>query len=143
MGFSILGILSSLPALISGAFGTITGITNAISNEKIALITATTQEEQIAANERIDALRQRRDVLIADAAHGSLDIWIRSIIAIGPALYLFKIFVIDKVFGFIFHTTTDTLDPNLWNVVMVVLGFYFLSETSTRITRIVASKMGK
>ena len=139
----IFSAILAIPGLIGGLFGTINSITNAISNEKIALLTATTQQEQIAANERINALQQRRDVLIADAAHGSLDIWIRSIIAIGPALYLFKIFVIDKVFGFIFHTTTDTLDPNLWNVVMVVLGFYFLSETSTRITRIVASKMGK
>ncbi len=139
----IFSAILAIPGLIGGLFGTINSITAAISNEKIALITATTQQEQIAANERINALQQRRDVLIADAAHGSLDIWIRSIIAIGPALYLFKIFVIDKVFGFIFHTTTDTLDPNLWNVVMVVLGFYFLSETSTRITRIVASKMGK
>jgi len=139
----LLSLIGGLPALIAGLFGTINGITNAISNEKIALITATTQQEQIAANERINALQQRRDVLIADAAHGSLDIWIRSMIAIGPAMYLFKIFAIDKVFGFIFHTRTDTLDPNLWNVVMVVLGFYFLSETSTRITRIVASKMGR
>jgi divalent metal cation (Fe/Co/Zn/Cd) transporter len=136
-------LLTGLPSLIAGAFGTINGITAAISNQKIALITAQTQEDQIAANENIDALRQRRDVLIADAAHGSLDIWIRSMIAIGPALYLFKIFVIDKVFGFFFQTRTDTLDPNLWNVVMVVLGFYFLSETSTRITRIISGTFGK
>lgn len=139
----ILSLLGGLPALISGLFGTINGITSAIANEKIALITANTQEAQIAANERISALQQRRDVLIADAAHGSLDIWIRSIIAIGPAIYLFKIFVIDKVFGFLFHTKTDPLDENLWQVVMVVLGFYFLSETSTRITRIISSTLGK
>ncbi len=136
----LLALIGGLPGLISGLFGTINGITNAISNEKIALITAKTQEEQIATNERIDALRQRRDVLIADAAHGSLDIWIRSTIAIGPALYLFKIFVIDKVFGFIFHTSTDRLDDNLWQVIMVVLGFYFLSETSTRVARMFATR---
>jgi divalent metal cation (Fe/Co/Zn/Cd) transporter len=139
----IISALLAIPGLLSGLFGTINGITNAISNEKIAQLTTMTQQEQIASNERISALQQRRDVLIADAAHGSLDIWIRSGIAIGPAMYLFKIFAIDKVFGFLFHTSTDPLDPNLWNVVMVVLGFYFLSETSTRITRIVASKLGR
>ena len=139
----ILSALLAIPGLIAGMFGTINNITAAISNEKIAALTATTQQEQIASQERISALQQRRDVLIADAAHGSLDIWIRSFVAIGPALYLFKIFVIDKVLGFIFHTSTDPLDANLWQVVMVVLGFYFLSETSTRITRIIASRLGK
>jgi hypothetical protein len=139
----IFAMIMGIPGLISGLFGTINGVTNAIANEKIAALTATTQQEQIASNERISALQQRRDVLIADAAHGSLDIWIRSIIAIGPASYLLKIFLIDKTFGFIFHTRTDPLDDNLWNVVMVVLGFYFLSETSTRITRIVGATFGR
>ena len=136
----IISAILAIPGLMSGLFGTINGITNAISNEKIAALTATTQQEQIAANERIATLQQRRDVLIADAAHGSLDIWIRSTIAIGPAIYLFKIFVIDKTFGFLFHTNTDPLDPNLWQVVMVVLGFYFLSETSTRVARLFAAR---
>jgi hypothetical protein len=136
-------LILGIPGMLSGLFGTLNGITKAISDEKLAQIKATTQEEQIAANERVATLQQRRDVLIADAAHGSIDIWIRSLIAIGPAIYLFKIFVIDKCFGFIFHTRTDPLDANLWNVVMVVLGFYFLSETSTRITRIVSATFGK
>lgn len=136
----LLSLIGGLPALISGLFGTINGITNAIANEKIAALTATTQQDQIAANERVATLQQRRDVLIADAAHGSIDIWVRTIIAIGPALYLFKIFVIDKVCGPLFHTETDPLDDNLWQVVMVVLGFYFLSATSTTVARIFAAK---
>jgi hypothetical protein len=135
----MLAAILSLPGLLSGLFGTINGITNAIANEKIAALTATTQQEQIAANERVATLQQRRDVLIADAAHGSWDIWIRTLIAIGPAIYLFKIFVIDKTFGFLFHTDTDPLDPNLWQVVMVVLGFYFLSFTSTTVARVFAA----
>jgi hypothetical protein len=139
-GFSLLGLIGSLPSIIAGLFGTINGITNAISNEKIALITAKTQEEQIAANERISQLQQQRDVLIADASHGSWDIWLRNIIAIGPALYLFKIFAIDKALGFVFHTRTDPLDDNLWQVVMVVLGFYFLSATSTRLAKIFTTR---
>lgn len=135
-----LSVIGSIPSLVTGLFGTLNGITSAIANEKLATIAATTEQERIASQERVNTLEQRRDVLIADAAHGSWDIWIRSLIAVGPALYLFKIFVIDKVFGFIFQTSTDPLDPNLWNVVMVVLGFYFLSETSTRISRIVTAR---
>lgn len=133
-------LLTQLPSLLSGLFGTVNSITSAISNEKIAALTATTQQDQIAANERVAQLQQQRDVLIADSAHGSWDVWVRSLIAIGPALYIFKIFVIDKVFGFLFHTSTDALDPNLWSVVMTVLGFYFLSSTSTKIASIFASR---
>jgi hypothetical protein len=133
-------ILTALPSLISGLFGSINGITNAISNEKIALITAKTQEEQIAANERVATLQQQRDVLIADSAHSNLDLYIRSFIAIGPGAYILKIFLWDKVLGSWTNGSTDPLDTNLWQVVMVVLGFYFLSATSTTIARIFASR---
>jgi hypothetical protein len=138
----MLSFILGLPGLISGAFGTINGITNAIANEKLAAIKATTQEEQIAANERVATLQQRRDVLIADASHGSWDIWIRTLIAVGPTIYLFKIFALDKVIGpaLGFNWSTDPLDANLWQVVMVVLGFYFLSETSTKVARIFAAR---
>jgi hypothetical protein len=138
----MLAAIFSIPGLIAGLFGTINGITSAIANEKIAALTATTQQEQIAANERVATLQQRRDVLIADAAHGSWDIWIRSIIAIGPTIYLFKIFALDKVIGPVlgYAWQTDPLDQNLWQVVLVVLGFYFLSETSTKVARIIASR---
>jgi hypothetical protein len=138
----MLATILALPGLLAGLFGTINGLTAAISNEKIAALTATTQQEQIAANERVATLQQRRDVLIADAAHGSWDIWIRTTIALGPTIYLFKIFAIDKVIGpaLGYEWSTDRLDPNLWQVVMVVLGFYFLSETSTKVARIFAAR---
>jgi len=136
----MLSFLLGIPALISGLFGTINGITNAIANEKIAAITAKTEQEQIAANERVSQLQQQRDVLIADTAHSSLDLYIRSLIAIGPASYLLKIFLWDKVLASWTNGTTDPLDPNLWSVVMVVLGFYFLSATSTTIARIFANR---
>jgi hypothetical protein len=136
----MLAIITAIPAIIAGLFGTINGVTNALSNEKIALITATTQKEQIQAQERVNTLTLQRDVLIADAAHGSWDIWIRTAIAIGPASYMLKIFLIDKTFGFLFQTRTDDLSPELWQVVMVVLGFYFLSETSTKVARIFAAR---
>jgi hypothetical protein len=133
-------LLTALPSFITGLFGTINGITNAISNEKIAAITATTEEAQIAANERVATLQQQRDVLIADSAHSNLDLYIRSFIAIGPGSYILKIFLWDKVLGHWTNGSTDPLDVNLWQVVMVVLGFYFLSATSTTIARIIASR---
>ena len=64
---------------------------------------------------------------------------------------LLKIFLWDKVIGSFVGCsqaakgtcgmfTTDALDPNLWQVVMVVLGFYFLADTSQAVSRIFASR---
>ena len=132
--------ITAIPSLISGLFGSINAITAAISNEKIAAITAKTQEEQIAANERVAQLQQQRDVLIADAQHSKLDLYMRSLIAFGPAMYLLKIFLWDKVLAAWTNGTTDRIDANLWQVVMVILGFYFVSATTTTVARIFASR---
>lgn len=119
----MLSTILSLLGLLPKAFDTIDNITNAISNEKIAALNATTAQEQTAAQERISALQSARDVLIEDAKHSNLDIYIRSAFAIGPLVYLTKIYLYDKVLSL---GSTDPLDPNLWSVVMVTIGFYFL-----------------
>ncbi len=114
-------MLSWLLALIPGLFQTINGITQAISNERIAVVNATTDQERIAAQERLNTLDAQRDVLIAESAHSSLDTWIRAGYSIGPLFILSKIYIYDKVFD-----GTTTLSPELWNVIMVQIGFYFL-----------------
>jgi len=58
---------------------------------------------------------------------------LRAFIAIGPAAFVFKVFMWDKVLGSWTHGSTDALDANLWLVVQTVLGFYFLSEISYRV----------
>lgn len=130
-------MLSLLLGLIPGVFTTINGITNAISNEKIAVLTATTQQAQIAAQERVNTLQAQRDLMIADAQHSNLDIWFRSLIALGPTAYILKIFIWDKVLQEWTHGSTDPLDPNLWMVVTAVYGFYFLSATSIAVAKII------
>jgi hypothetical protein len=132
----MLSFLMSLLGLLPGAFTTINGITNAISNEKIAALNATTAQDQIVANEKVATLEAQRDLMISDSQHSSLDIWMRTMVAIGPATYLCKIFLWDKVLQEWTHGTTDPLDPNLWQVVMVVLGFYFLYAGAIGVTRI-------
>ena len=133
-------LLTAIPSLISGLFGSINGITSAIANERIAAITATTDETRIQSQERVLQLQSQRDVLIADAAHSKLDLYIRSLIAIGPATYLLKIFLWDKVLAAWTSGTTDPIDPHLWNVVMIILGFYFVSATTTTVARMFASR---
>lgn len=116
---AILSFLGLLPK----AFDTIDNITNAIANEKIAGLQATTQQDQIASAERVSALQAQMQVLLADSKVSKWDIWMRTIIASGPTFILCKIFFYDET-GF--GTTTIPLTSPLWNVIMWVLGFYFL-----------------
>ncbi len=145
----LFSLIMGIPGMISGAFGTINGITKALADEKIALINAGTEAERITAQERVNTLQSRRDVLIAEAGSGSrLNLIIRSVIAIGPASVILKLFLWDKVIGSLVGCsqaakgtcgifTTDVLDANMWTVITVVLGFYFVSEVTIGVTRIV------
>jgi hypothetical protein len=105
---------------------------------------AATEQERIAANERVSRLEAIRDLQIAEAG-SRLNAVMRFFIAIGPALYLFKIFVVDKIACPVLGLPnalcrTDPLDPNLWTVVTAVIGFYFLYEGGIGIARIVKRK---
>lgn len=153
----LISLLGSVPALLGQLFGTVNHITDAISNEKIAVVNATTEQERIVAQERVNTLTLRRDLMIAEAAVSKLNIYIRAGLALGPLVILLKVFVWDKSIGpFVgcvgklqgeaaaacHMFNTDALDPNLWNVVSIVLGFYFLAETATSVTRMIKTKVG-
>lgn len=129
------GILAGLKAL-TGFSDAITNVSKAIADAKIAAINATTEQERIAANERVTALEARRDVLIAEAQAGSkANIWVRTGMALPIAILLWKVFVYDKVLGQWTNGRTDGLDENLWHVVWIVLGFYFLYEVTRVLKR--------
>lgn len=148
----MLALILGIPGMLSGLFGTINGVTNALANAKIAQITAVTQQDQIAAAERVQTLQARRDVLIAEAGSGSrLNLILRSLLAIGPTSVILKLFLWDKVIGSLAGCsaapkgtcgifTTDMLDTNMWTVITVVIGFYFVSEISVGVTRIIKNK---
>jgi hypothetical protein len=143
----IFSIIGALPALISGMFGTINGITNAISNQKIAAINAKTEEERITANEKVLTLQARRDVLIGEAGSGSrINLIMRSCFAMVALIVVFKLYVWDKVVGSLVGCsqairgtcgafTTDPLDDNAWKIIAAVIGFYFVTEITLAITR--------
>lgn len=147
--FSGLSVASSF---FSGMFGTINGITNAISNQKIAAINATTEAEKIAANERVLTLQARRDVLIAEAGSGSrINLIIRSLFAVAALSVVVKLYVWDKVIGSLVGCsqavkgtcgafTTDNIDDNGWKIIGMVMCFYFVSEVTLGIKRIANAK---
>lgn len=139
-------LITSLPGLITGIFGSINHVTDALTNEKIAVANAQTENERIAAQERVNTLTLKRDLMIAEATTSKLNIRMRFALALCVFVILAKIFVWDKSIGPFFGCVgrlsldaaaachmfvTDPLDDNLWHVVMVVIGFYFLSEAAT------------
>lgn len=127
----------NLISLIPGLFNTVNGITNAIANERLALINAKTDQERIAAQERLNTLQTQRDVLVEDAKHSQLDVGMRFFIALGPALYLNKIFIWDKVLGW---GSTDPLNESQqWTVITAVIGFYFLYSGAIGVAKIIKS----
>lgn len=131
-------------ATIFSGLASITGLTDAISNiskaiadARIAQINAKTNEERIAAEERVKTLEARRDTMVSEASASKANIYVRTFIALPVGILFWKIFVYDKAFGQWTAGRTDALSPELWNVVMVVIGFYFLYEGAVGITKLI------
>jgi len=130
-------MILSLLSLIPGLFTTVNGITTAISNERLKLIQAKTDQEKIASQERISSLQAKRDVLIAESGRSNINAIIRGSIGGSVAFLLGKIYVWDKALGEWTGGRTDALDTNLWNVIMATIGFYFMYEAAVNTARIV------
>lgn len=131
----MLGILG----FITGLAPAIAQIAGQIMDLQRAKISASTEVQKAEFNKQIEDLHDKRQVLVAEAG-SRINAIMRFIIAIGPAAYLTKIFVWDKVIGSIVGCAgvnseycriafnTDTLDANLWWVALGVVGFYFLTS---------------
>jgi len=128
-------IIGGIKAL-TGFGDAISAIGKAIADARIAAINARTEEEKIAADERVKSLEARRDVLVAEAGISRANMFMRTLIAAPVAMLLWKIFVFDKAFGQWTGGHTDQLTPELWQVVMVVIGFYSLYEGAIGIARL-------
>lgn len=138
--------LTFIPNLLGQLFGTINGITKAISDEKIALTNATTERQRIASQERINALQAKRDILIGEAKYTRANVYMRCGAGLPSVVVLWKLMVWDKVIGSFAGCsqalagtcklfTTDPLDNNQWTIIMIVIGFYFSYEIGMGIAR--------
>jgi hypothetical protein len=112
-------------------FDPISRITDKIVELQIKKADAKTEQERIAADERTKALEAKRAVLVAEAGLG-VNAFMRTLIALGPTVYLLKIFIWDKVLKL---GVTDNLSDDLWKVVVAVVGFYFLYDIAARMKR--------
>lgn len=90
---------------------------------------ATTDQARIAADATIKTLEARRDVLVAESRH-PWNVAMRGFLAMPTGILLWKVMVWDKTIGGFTAVSED-----VWHVVWIVLGFYFLSEITNRIMR--------
>ena len=118
-------------ALILKYIDPIARITSQIIDLQTKKVDAKTEQERIAADERLHTLNARRDVLIAESG-SRINTWTRTFLTIPIAVLLWKVFIFDKALGQWTGWRTDALSPELWYVVMVVLGFYFLDSMVAR-----------
>ena len=126
----MLAFLGTLFGLLIPAVDRIGG---KIADAKVAQANAITDQERIAAEERVKTLEARRDVLVADTANGGLASWIRPLFALPFVVYLWKLVIWDKVLSL---GVTDPLSQELDDIMMMIIGAYFLGRTVEKAVRI-------
>jgi len=112
-------------------FDPIAKITDKIVEWQLKKVDAKTEQERIAADERVKALEAKRDVMVAESGR-PINQWIRAALTFPVIVILWKVFIGDKALGQWTGWRTDALSPELWYVVMIILGFYFLDNTLAR-----------
>lgn len=127
-------MLMTILGFITGLAGPISAVVGKISDLQLAKVQASTDQERLHIDAQIAEAHDRMIVLQAEAG-SRINSIMRFLLALGPMLFLNKIFIFDKVVGsFLGHAkggdiwSTDPLDANLWAVVTAVLSFYFLYD---------------
>lgn len=143
-------MLSLILGFITGLAGPISQTVNNITELKKIRAQTESDIRRKEIDQQISENQDKKAILLAEAGRrvaGTLNAVLRTIAASGPIAYVTKIFFWDKTVGaFVGCTrnnieealvdcttfTTDPLDPYLWGVVTVVLGFYFLATSWTK-----------
>lgn len=114
--------------------GGISGIAEELRGAYRDRLEAENDERRIKLDDKIatlnaerDALQAQRDVQIAEAGHAWNSIF-RFLLAAPFLVFIWKVVVWDKVLKM---GSTDDLSPDLWNILAVVYGFYFVYEAAS------------
>lgn len=135
-----LSIISSLLGFGTTVATTISGITAAISNQHIALINATTEQDKNVILGNIAQLQAQQAVLVADSQRSNFDIYVRSALGVSVLAIIVKLLIWDKVIGSLMGCVgkageaasclifnTDKLSDHDWWLIVTVVGFYTIS----------------
>ncbi|MEP0518583.1 MAG: hypothetical protein ABJO09_00905 [Hyphomicrobiales bacterium] len=112
--------LAKLLDLISGP------IAGSLADAYKARQEAKSDQDRIAAEERISTLEAQSRV------HGRLESVLRALIAAPFIVYLWKLIIWDKLLKL---GVTDSLSTHLWNVFYIILGFYFVRWTASKLAK--------
>lgn len=126
-------------SLIGGLLGIVPAITRIgeeIAKAQVEKAKALTDQERIKADERIKTLEMQRDILVAEQANASTR-WVRPAFAFPFVIYIWKLILWDKVFGW---GTTDALSDNLTEIMMIVIGAYFLTRPFEKVGQVWAAR---
>lgn len=94
-------------------------------------LAAKNSSERIAADKEIAGLEARKEVLVAESRKG-WNIAFRAFLALPFGLFVWKVVVWDKLLGL---GVTDDLSTDMWKLMAVVYGFYFVYETAALFKR--------
>lgn len=102
-----------------------------------------TERERIRTQATIEEIRAEvevqkagKEILVAEQGRWYTAI-IRPLFALPFIIYTWKLVVWDKVFGL---GETDNLSPDLWNVMLTILGAYFIGRTAEKVASIVTTR---
>lgn len=112
------------------------GVAEQLATAYAARTNATTEQEHIAAQERIEHYQSLERILIAEQSSW-LTRWVRPALALGPTVYLGKIFIYDKTLGL---GTTDPLSDELSAIMVTIVGAYFLTRPFEKVGQVWAAR---
>lgn len=138
-------MISAILGLLTGLAGPITNLTTRIVELKTARLKEENDVKKAEINQEIQENEARKSVLIAEAGNriaSTITASLRATITIGPALYVLKYYLYDKVIGSLYGCTgpsaavnkacstfrTDPLSTEMAAVLTAVLMFYFVTS---------------
>lgn len=113
--------------------GGVSAITESIRDIRKDALDAKNTSERIELEGVVATLENRRAVLVAEAK-SNWNVVFRVFLAMPFALFVWKAIVFDKLLKW-GDGSTDDLSPDLWNLMMIVYGFYFVYETAALFRR--------
>ncbi len=111
--------------------GGVASITESIRTMRKDALDAKNTSERIQLEKEVASLENRRAVLVAEAK-SNWNVVFRVFLALPFGLFIWKVIAWDKLLG---RGATDNLSPELWNLMMIVYGFYFVYETAALFKR--------
>jgi len=142
---SIVGLIPTVLSFLTGLSGTVGKVSDNIKELEIAKEKTKSDKELKEIDAQILALHDQKDVIIANAGNRLYQV-LGFILFLGPAIYTFKYYAIDKAFGglagcsgeaggilpYCYPFRTDALSPEMAVVLTAALGMFALQTTFKR-----------